>query len=77
MTPENFAYWLKGAIELGNFSTFDEHQVQVIQDHLNLVFNKVTPNYQITQSPGIKLPVITDTTFQNKQFDLNSIKITC
>lgn len=63
MTPENFAYWLKGAIELGNFSTFDVHQVQVIQDHLELVFNKVTPQYHITQTPSLKMPDLSKLNF--------------
>lgn len=44
MTPENFAYWLQGALELGKQVTFERDQVIVIQDHLNLVFKKETPN---------------------------------
>lgn len=65
MNAESFCYWLKGSIELGNITKFDELQVQIIQDHLNLVFNKVTPNYQ--SPPSITLPYrgpsISDSTF--------------
>jgi len=40
----NFVYWLKGFFEISDAKTLDEKQVQIIKDHLNLVFNKVTPN---------------------------------
>lgn len=45
MTPENFAYWLKGFIEISETKTLNEKQTQIIKDHLDLVFNKVTPTY--------------------------------
>lgn len=48
MTPENFAYWLKGFIEISETSTLNEKQTQIIKDHLDLVFNKVTPTYENT-----------------------------
>lgn len=47
MTPENFCYWLQGWFELNQ--TIDHRNgatpetLQVMQDHLALVFNKVTP----------------------------------
>lgn len=50
MEAINFVYWLQGALELGNQKTMTEEQVKVIQDHLNLVLKKVTPQYQI-QTP--------------------------
>lgn len=43
MTPENFVYWLQGFMELQNPETISSEQVQIIQDHLNLVFKKETP----------------------------------
>jgi len=43
MTPEQFCYWLQGTFEINNSKTFDEPQVQIIKDHLNTVFNKITP----------------------------------
>jgi hypothetical protein len=45
MTSEQFTYWLQGYFELGHLKTLDEKQVQIIKDHLNLVFKKVTPDY--------------------------------
>ena len=48
MTPENFCYWLQGWFELNE--TIDHREgatpetLKMIQDHLALVFNKVTPN---------------------------------
>ena len=43
MNAENFCYWVQGALELGRVDGLDSTQVQIIQDHLDLVFNKVTP----------------------------------
>jgi hypothetical protein len=44
MDSLNFAYWLQGYLELaGTEKGITPEQTQVIQDHLNLVFNKVTP----------------------------------
>lgn len=45
MTPEQFTYWLQGYFEISKDKTLDESQIQIIQDHLSLVFNKVTPIY--------------------------------
>lgn len=45
MTPENFTYWLQGFFELkeeGEGITLK--QALIIQDHLALVFDKVTPD---------------------------------
>ena len=44
MTAETFAYWLKGHFELNNSDELTPQQVKIIKEHLNLVFNKVTPN---------------------------------
>lgn len=44
MTPENFTYWLQGFFEIsGRVNTLNFTQVQIIRDHLNLVFDKKTP----------------------------------
>jgi hypothetical protein len=42
MNPEQFCYWLQGRLELGEASLSDT-EVQIIKDHLKLVFTKVTP----------------------------------
>ncbi|MDN7490578.1 hypothetical protein QZM35_22975 [Burkholderia sp. AU45274] len=43
MTPENFAYWLNGFIELTQGQTPNPAQWKAIKEHLDLVFKKVTP----------------------------------
>jgi hypothetical protein len=45
LTPENFCRWLQGFAELTSY-TPDAIQWQIIKDHLNLVFDKVTPTYR-------------------------------
>lgn len=44
MTPEQFAYWLQGFLELSGAESLDARQVQVVRDHLALVFEKRTPD---------------------------------
>ena len=44
MTPEQFCYWLQGYMELADNEGMTEKQVKTISDHLNTVFNKVTPD---------------------------------
>lgn len=56
MNFEQFTYWLQGAIELGGAKSFNEEQTKVIQDHLNLVLNKVTPNRNVYT--GLRLGTI-------------------
>lgn len=51
MTPEQFAYWLQGFAELNPNTPPDATQWKQIQDHLKLVFTKVTPNYPTTINP--------------------------
>ena len=43
MTPENFAYWLQGFIELTQGQTPNPAQWKSIKEHLDLVFTKMTP----------------------------------
>ena len=53
MTPENFVYWLQGWFELNK--TIDHRAgatpetLQVIEDHLKLVFDKKTPDRSIEE----------------------------
>lgn len=44
MSPENFTYWLRGYFELTNSNCLMPEQIKIINDHLDLVFTKVTPD---------------------------------
>lgn len=59
MTPEQFAYWLQGFAELtGDQAQPSPAQWQAIKDHLDTVFEKVTPQVQHvtwpTYPPGVR-----------------------
>lgn len=56
MDSQSFCFWLQGFFELSNPTTLNEAQLKTIQDHLKLVFTKVTPNYPI--NPPLVNPVI-------------------
>lgn len=64
MNYEQFAWWLHGLLEIGNPTTLDERQVQIIKDHLNLMFNKVTPNRYVKMtdipSPSVTFDIYYD-----------------
>ncbi len=45
MTPVDFCYWLQGYFEIENPKELDEKQTQIVKDHLELVFTKITPDY--------------------------------
>lgn len=38
MTSRDFCYWLQGAFEVLDPKGLDERQLQIIKNHLNLVF---------------------------------------
>lgn len=44
MTPEQFCYWLHGFFEIQGSGPLSTMQSKIIEDHLDLVFNKVTPD---------------------------------
>lgn len=46
MTSDQFTYWLQGFVEMNNGNMPNSWQWQMIKDHLQLCFNKVTPPYQ-------------------------------
>ncbi len=47
MESIEFTYWLQGFLELSETKTLDERQLQIVRDHLALVFTKVTPDRAI------------------------------
>jgi len=40
----DFCYWLQGYFELTNTTRLTDNQTEIIKDHLNLVFDKKTPD---------------------------------
>lgn len=44
MTPEQFTYWLKGFMEIANPTHLTTRQLEIVKDHLDLVFDKKTPD---------------------------------
>ncbi len=47
MTSNEFVYWLQGWLEIsGKTQALSVEQVQIIRDHLQLVFKKETPSYE-------------------------------
>ena len=44
MNAKSFTYWLQGFFELSETTDLSPKQIQMIKDHLNLVFEKVTPD---------------------------------
>ena len=45
MTTDNFCYWLQGFFEMTDTDKLTKKQIGIIKDHLKLVFDKQTPNY--------------------------------
>lgn len=78
MTPETFCYWLNGFSELSDVPPTPE-QWKSIQEHLALVFVKVTPPVDIpTYTPSY--PSYTPFIKYNDLFgpiDLTKVTITC
>lgn len=56
MTAEQFAYWLKGFMEVAQPQTLNSTQIQIIQDHLKLVFDKQTPERELYGTAPIGVP---------------------
>ena len=68
MSPENFAYWLRGFFELNEAAVagpvgLTHAQVAMVQRHLSLVFDKKTapaacPPARPPYSPGVSIPYV-------------------
>lgn len=48
MEATDFCYWLQGFFELSEGKKLTPKQVEIIKDHLQLVFNKVTPDRSVS-----------------------------
>lgn len=51
MTAEQFCYWFQGFLEVSNSKQMSKGQQQIVIDHLQTVFKKVTPNRQSDMFP--------------------------
>lgn len=51
MQSDAFCYWLQGFVELTETAQPSEAQWQAIKDHLQLVFKKETPKYDLQIPP--------------------------
>ena len=60
MTPEQFAYWMQGYVELMKGKRPTAEQWKMIADHLKTVFKKETPDYSKLTSAAL-LPFDTGT----------------
>lgn len=47
MTERDFILWLKGYFEIHNPKSIPETETQIIRDHLEKFFTKVTPERQV------------------------------
>jgi hypothetical protein len=52
MDPLNFCYWLQGFMEIDDPEALSTRQIDVIRDHLALVFEKMTPDRSTLVSPN-------------------------
>jgi len=59
MTHEQFVVWLHGFFEISDAKTLNEKQTQVIKDHLDLFFDKQTPDRTVEEV--INFPSVWDT----------------
>lgn len=49
MTTRDFAYWLQGFFEISKATSLDDQQVQMVKNHLNLVFlHDIDPSEKLT-----------------------------
>lgn len=60
MTPEQFTYWLQGKLKGRKIEELTKDELIIIQDHLQTVFQKVTPDYYQPHIPQ-SVPVPLDT----------------
>jgi hypothetical protein len=57
MNEREFAYWLRGDIELNGVRPYTKEQVQIIKDHLDLIMIKATPDRSLAPPVIINPPL--------------------
>lgn len=56
MNSIDFCYWLQGYFELSDEKELTEHQIDIIKNHLNLVFkHEIDPMRDKESPPGVDL----------------------
>lgn len=60
MTEKEFVIWLHGYLEIENPKSINEKQTQVIKDHLDTFFKKVTPDRSSTVSDKHTTSIVVD-----------------
>lgn len=56
MTEREFCYWLQGFMEMADPKGLSEQQIQMIKQHLALVFTNVTGTITITTPSSTSVP---------------------
>lgn len=56
MDSIQFCYWLQGFFEIADPERISIDEIKIIKDHLQLVFNKVTPSPTKDMSDFYKIP---------------------
>lgn len=49
MNEHDFILWFHGFLEISNAKTLNEKQLQIVKDHLALLFTKVTPDRSLIE----------------------------
>jgi hypothetical protein len=63
MTSKDFAYWLQGFFELSETDELTPRQVEIIKNHLKLVFYyEIDPSYGVDQKTSEVMQAIHDGT---------------
>lgn len=60
MTPQEFCYWLQGFFELSESNGMSPKQVEIVKEHLRLVFTKVTGNVPVAKPLDPFEPICSD-----------------
>jgi len=73
MTPEQFCYWLQGMLEGNpNLTKLSKDQTQIIKDHLETVFTKVTPTRtRLVEGSETDIESLRKSLEKNKWFDVS------
>ena len=61
MTSKDFAYWMQGFFELSETNEITPKQVEIIKNHLKLVFYyEIDPSYEVDEKTKVAMQDIHD-----------------